>query len=94
MTDIRIALDSNVLDYAEACGDAKRYRFARDLAADHESQIWDALIMSVAADQHCRLWLSEELQHGFTWRGVTVVNPFVNEPAGLLEACTDMVRAQ
>jgi predicted nucleic acid-binding protein len=50
---------------------------ALELAADHGLQIWDALIMAVAAEQRCRLLLSEDFQDGFTWRGVTVVNPFV-----------------
>ena len=36
----------------------------------------DALIMAVAADNHCRFLLTEDLQSGFTWRGVTVINPF------------------
>ena len=45
---MRIALDTNVLVYAEAANGALR----------------------------CRLLLSEDLQEGFTWRGVTVVNPF------------------
>ena len=39
--------------------------------------IWDALILSVAADQKCRLLLSEDFQNGMTWRGVIVVNPFL-----------------
>lgn len=49
---------------------------AMDLVADHGLQIWDALILAVTADARCRLLLSEDLQDGFTWRGVTVVNPF------------------
>ncbi|HSV29840.1 MAG TPA: PIN domain-containing protein [Candidatus Omnitrophota bacterium] len=49
---------------------------AMDLVADHGLQIWDALILAVAADARCRLLLSEDLQDGFTWHGVTVVNPF------------------
>lgn len=49
---------------------------AMDLVADHGLRIWDALILAVAAEAGCRLLLSEDLQDGFTWRGVTVVNPF------------------
>jgi predicted nucleic acid-binding protein len=49
---------------------------ALDLSVDHGLQIWDALILSVAAENRCRLLLSEDLQRGFTWRGVTVVDPF------------------
>lgn len=60
------------------------FQSALDLAADHGLQIWDALILSVAADSRCRLLLSEDLQNGFTWRGVTVVNPFVAPLSPLL----------
>lgn len=57
---------------------------AFDLAAVHGLSIWDALILSVAAEQRCRLLLSEDLQHGFTWRGATVVNPFASPAHALL----------
>lgn len=144
---MRIALDTNILAYAEGVGDARRCRAARgliarvpghllvvpaqtlgelhrvlvgkagrgpaqaraailswadafdvadstfealraalDLAVDHQMPIWDALILSVAADQKCRLLLSEDFQHGFTWRGVTVVNPFQTPQHALLAA--------
>lgn len=144
---VRIALDTNVLAYAEGVGDARRCKFARnlverlpgnsvvvpvqalgelhrvlvgkagraaakaraailswadafdiadstfeamrsalDLATDHQTRIWDALILAVAADQKCRMLLSEDLQHGFTWRGVTVVNPFQAPRHALLAA--------
>lgn len=48
---------------------------ALDLVAEHSMQVWDALILSVAAEHHCRILYSEDLHDGFTWRGVTVVNP-------------------
>lgn len=32
--------------------------------------------MSVAAENRCRMLLTEDLNEGFVWRGVTVVNPF------------------
>lgn len=51
---------------------------AMDLVVDHHLSIWDALILAVAADAGCRLLLTEDLQEGFTWRGVTVVNPFAD----------------
>lgn len=143
----RIALDTNVIAYAEGVGDAKRCKAARvliarlpghlvmlpaqtlgelhrvlvgkagrdakeartailswadvydiadstfeamraalDLAADHQMPIWDALILSVAADQQCRMLLSEDFQHGFVWRGVTVLNPFQTPRHALLAA--------
>lgn len=57
---------------------------AFDLAAAHGLTIWDSLILSVAADQRCRVLLSEDMQHGFTWRGTTVVNPFAQPAHALL----------
>ena len=59
---------------------------AADLAADHRLGIWDSLIVAVAAEGGCRLLLSEDLQDGFSWRGVTVVNPFAGKPHPLLAA--------
>jgi predicted nucleic acid-binding protein len=50
---------------------------ALDLTVDHGLRIWDALILAVTAENHCRLLLSEDLHPGFTWRGVTVVNPYL-----------------
>jgi predicted nucleic acid-binding protein len=49
---------------------------ATDLASDHGFTIWDSVILAAAAEAECRLLLSEDLQQGFTWRGVTVTNPF------------------
>lgn len=59
---------------------------AVDLAADHRFGIWDAVILSAAARSGCRLLLSEDLQDGFTWGGVTVANPFQPQRHPLLEA--------
>jgi predicted nucleic acid-binding protein len=61
------------------------FQRAMDLAIDHRLQIWDALIMAVAAENRCRLLLSEDLQNGFTWSGVTVVNPFTEPSSPLLD---------
>ena len=57
---------------------------AFDLSAAHGLGIWDSLILSVAAEQRCRVLLSEDMQHGFTWRGTTVVNPFARPAHALL----------
>jgi predicted nucleic acid-binding protein len=58
---------------------------AMDLAVDHHIRIWDALILAVSAEANCRVLLSEDMQHGFTWRGVTVINPFARTHHPLLE---------
>jgi hypothetical protein len=46
------------------------------LSASHQLQIWDALILSVAAENRSRFLISEDFQNGFTWKGVTIVNLF------------------
>lgn len=59
---------------------------AADLATNHQLGIWDAVILSAAAQGGCRLLLSEDLQEGFTWAGATVVNPFASPRHALLQA--------
>lgn len=59
---------------------------AADLATDHNLRIWDAVVLSASAEAGCRLLLSEDLQEGFTWRGVTVTNPFAATKHPLLRA--------
>ena len=53
---------------------------ATELSDSHQLGIWDAVILAAAADARCRLLFSEDLQDGFTWRGVTVTNPFGPSP--------------
>ncbi len=48
---------------------------ALDLVVDHKLQYWDALIVSTAAEAACGILLSEDMQHGFVVRGLTVINP-------------------
>jgi predicted nucleic acid-binding protein len=62
---------------------------AADLATDHQLSIWDSVILSAAAESGCRLLLSEDLQEGFTWKGVTVTNPFAISKHELLTALLD-----
>ncbi|QIG48558.1 PIN domain-containing protein [Nordella sp. HKS 07] len=67
---------------------------AADLATDHHFGIWDAVILSAASQAGCRLLLSEDLQDGFTWAGVTVVNPFASSHHALLEAFLESAKQQ
>jgi predicted nucleic acid-binding protein len=62
---------------------------AVDLATDHHFSIWDAVILAAASQAGCRLLLSEDLQDGFTWGGVTVVNPFAAPRHLLLSSLLD-----
>lgn len=59
---------------------------AADLAADHRLGIWDSVILASASHAGCRFLLSEGMQDGFTWGGVTIVNPFASTDSPMLEA--------
>lgn len=54
--------------------------------------IWDAVILSAAAEADSRLLLSEDMQDGFVWKGVTVVNPFAKVKHPLLAAALGVDR--
>jgi predicted nucleic acid-binding protein len=79
-----------VLGWADAYETADSTWFAlqsaMDAVAHHNLQIWDALILAVAAEQRCRLLLSEDMRHEFTWRGVAVINPYQKPQHPLLQA--------
>lgn len=62
------------------------FRDALSLSALHKLQIFDAVVLSSAAQAGCSLLLSEDMHDGFTWRGCTIVNPFADKLNPLLEA--------
>ena len=49
---------------------------AFNLAEKHGLQTYDAIILAAAAKGGCDMLYSEDMQHGFEWNGVLVVNPF------------------
>jgi len=53
---------------------------ALTLATDHKLQIFDALIISTAVEAGCDLLVSEDMQDGFVWRGLTVTNLYGDKP--------------
>lgn len=59
---------------------------AVDLATDHQLNLWDAVVIAASSSAGCRLLLSEDCHEGFTWGGVTVVNPFSEVPHPLFTA--------
>ena len=59
---------------------------AAELSVTHQISIWDSVILAASNDAGCRLVLSEDMQDGFTWQGITVVNPFVAVRHPLLDA--------
>lgn len=72
-----------LLEFAEAFGtsasETRTALSAADLVIDHKLQFWDALIVTAAADAGCTLLLSEDMQHGFVTRGLTIVNPLAGD---------------
>ena len=59
---------------------------AVDLVETRSISLWDAIVVASAADAGCRILLSEDMQAGFSWAGVTIVNPFTTPPDDLLVA--------
>jgi predicted nucleic acid-binding protein len=49
---------------------------ALTLSASHQVHIWDAVILTTYRQAGCSIFLSEDLQDGFMWRGLEVINPF------------------
>ena len=63
---------------------ASSWRGAMDLCVAHQLASWDALVLNVAAEAGARLLLTEDLNPGFSWRGVQVVNPLLHPADPLL----------
>lgn len=53
---------------------------AMELAAAHRLAFWDSVVFAAAAGAGCDWLLTEDLQDGFAWRGVTARNPFNASP--------------
>jgi predicted nucleic acid-binding protein len=69
---------------AETSGDAvlapttrQTFESALTLADDHQLQVWDSIILSAAIETGCTILLSEDMQHGFTIHGLTIINPLI-----------------
>lgn len=62
---------------------------AIETAGWQDLQIWDALIVVIAAEAGCQMLLSEDFQDGFVCRGVTIVNPFAETLHPLLSSLRD-----
>jgi predicted nucleic acid-binding protein len=58
---------------------------AYELLASHNMQVFDAIILACASEAGAEILLTEDMHDGFSWRGVTVVNPFIEPKTQLLE---------
>ncbi|MFH2006877.1 MAG: PIN domain-containing protein [bacterium] len=56
--------------------DAPMVLAAIALSRRHQLSLWDALILEAARSAGCPTLLTEDLQPGFRYQGVTVENPF------------------
>ena len=65
---------------------------ALELSARHRLQLWDSIILSAAAVAGASVLLSEDMQNGFRWREVTIINPFAFTPRELIEFMSLSVR--
>jgi predicted nucleic acid-binding protein len=85
-----------LLEFAEAFGtsatETRTALSAADLVVDHKLQFWDALIVTAAAEAGCALLLSEDMQHGFITRGLTIINPLAGETHPKLSVLIDASR--
>ena len=101
---MRIALDTNILAYAEGVnGVAMRDRALGLIQSLPQGttllpvQILgelfsllvrkagrSAVVVSASVDAGCRLLLTDDLHDGFTWRGLTITNPFASTQHPLL----------
>lgn len=61
-------------------------RDALGIAEAHSLQVWDALVLAVAHAGACAFVLTEDMQDGFAWRDVAVLNPFGAAGAARLAA--------
>lgn len=62
----------------------KVYASAEVLASRHGLQFFDGIILASAQIAGADVLLSEDMQDGFHWRGVTIVNPFAASPNPLI----------
>lgn len=65
---------------------------ALTLISKHSLQLWDAVILSAAAEAGASILLSEDIQSGFQWRGVKIVNPFAEPVPAEVDAILKMTR--
>ncbi|MBX9578565.1 MAG: PIN domain-containing protein [Chthoniobacterales bacterium] len=49
---------------------------AIEVSAIHQFSFWDSLIISSALAARCGILMTEDLNHGQTIQGLTIVNPF------------------
>lgn len=59
---------------------------ACEIMTSHAFDIWDCIMLASSRALGSRLFLSEDLQDGFVWRGLTIANPYATTPHPLLRS--------
>lgn len=59
--------------------DAQLLRDARSIESRYRLNWWDCLIVAAARAQNCAILYTEGLQHGATYDGVRIVDPFAHQ---------------
>jgi predicted nucleic acid-binding protein len=67
------------IEFSVTSADLEALRAALALAAGEVLSFWDALLLVTAGRAGCTFLLSEDMQDGAWFAGVTVLNPFVGE---------------
>jgi predicted nucleic acid-binding protein len=60
------------------------FEAASDVCIAHQLQFFDSVILASAWVGEAQFLLSEDMQDGFKWRGVTVANPFAEKPLKII----------
>jgi predicted nucleic acid-binding protein len=80
-SDARVYLDRVLGPLCEVLPTLDLYRSALGLAERWKFSFYDSVIIAAAIQGECQILYSEDLQHGQSVEGVSVVNPFVNSTA-------------
>lgn len=67
-----------------AASDEETVLSGLQLAARARLHVWDAIVIATASRARCDILLTEDLQDGFVYRGVTLIDPFAPTPHPLL----------
>ena len=60
--------------------DRAAYNAATEAVRDHGLAFWDAMLWATAREAGCAIIVSEDMQHGRKLGGVTIFNPFGDQP--------------
>jgi predicted nucleic acid-binding protein len=82
--DLARAEVRDLLTWGPVPVDAALLQRSWDVQDRYQLSFWDSLIVAAAKSASCRFLLTEDLQSGQDLDGLLVVNPFLRDPASLL----------